>query len=54
MSRLMFLMQLRNKHNIELQQTDPDTYYVVLQLFETLKSREIIDANIFISEVTFP
>ena len=38
-----------NKHNAELQRTDPGTYYVVL--LEPLKSREVTYINMFISEI---
>ena len=40
-----------NKRNAELQRTDHGTYNVILQLFETLKSREVTYINIFISEI---
>ena len=51
-SRTTYLEGDQNyKHNVEQQRTEPDTYYLVLQTLATLKSREIIDTHIFISEV---
>ena len=47
----VFEISKKNKHNAELQRTDPGTYYVVLQLLEPLKSREVTYMNIFISEI---